>query len=154
MDIQHYVESILRLEFQRVRVESPRLEPAEIESLAYRAQIHAARPDLFPDPRHTAIALGFKLLPRAPRGLCGEGTAFGVIAFRWDPDPQVRGLRVLHGLAHAILCEETSGSNDADAWMLTGALAVPRTVVDVTFADPDRAAAHVPRWFVEARLST
>lgn len=151
MDLRGYVEHILAWQFDAVAIR-PACQLAELSSLAERAHYYAAVDDPFPDPRVLAVALGFELIPRAPRGLCGEGTALGRIAFRADPNRQTQGLRVLHGLAHAILHEERETNTDADAWVLTGLLAVPLRFVSLALSEPERATTHVPSWFVDAAI--
>ncbi len=151
MELRGYVAHILAWRFDAVAIR-PACTFAELSSLADRAHWYAAIGDPFPDPRVLAVALDYSLIPRAPRGLCGEGTALGRIAFRADHDRQVQGLRVLHGLAHAILHEEREANTDADAWVLTGLLAVPLRFVSIALSDPQRAATHVPAWFVEAAI--
>lgn len=151
MDLQRYVESILAGRYGAAETAPPTLELAEIDSLARRALYYAQRPD-FADPRHIAVALGLRLLPRAPRGLCGEGTALGIIAYRWDADPSVRGLRVAHGVAHAVLAEERGEHGDADAWLLTAAIVVPPWATEIVLLRPEIATAHAPRWLIDAAL--
>jgi hypothetical protein len=56
------------------------------------------------DMRHVAVASGFKIVPRAPRGLDSayEG---GVVAYRYHRDPVIRGRRVAEGLAAGLLTQ-------------------------------------------------
>lgn len=122
-----------------------------LESLAKRALAQASRPT-FSDPRHLAVALGFELLPRAPSGLCGEATARGLIAYMWSADPREVGLRVAHGLAHALLGRQFEASNDADAWVLTAFLLVPRSAVHTLPPSVVEQHARAPVWFVRAAL--
>lgn len=145
MTLRRAIECIFRGRYESANVAPPTLEFVALESLARRALFYAGRPD-FADPRHIAVMLGFKILPRAPRGMCGEGSAAGVIAYQWDADSRVRGLRAAHGLAHAILTEEIGEHSDADAWLLTAMLVVP------PWAMGDRVIEHrfAPAWFVDA----
>jgi hypothetical protein len=146
------VEHILRGEYDRAQVAHPRFSLDDFNTLAEATHAKAARPRLFPDPRHLAVGNDLTLLPRAPRGVCGEGVAFGRVAFEPSIDPREQGLSVLHGLAHAILHSEDGGSSDTDAWLLTGCLWIRRSTAAVASADPPRVATHVPLWFVWARL--
>jgi hypothetical protein len=152
VELRRYVQHILAGDYDRAELEPPRFGYRDLHHLARCAIEKAGRPRPFADPRHYVAALGLRLLPRAPRGLCGEGSALDVVAFRWDPDPQVRGPRVMHGLAHAILRTETGASNDADAWTLTGQLFVLDTQIGLARARPDLACAHAPLWLVAARM--
>lgn len=152
MEFCRYVQAILRGDYCAARVEPPRFSLADLGELARAALLKAARPRPFPDPRHVAVALKLKLISRAPRGLCGEGTALGRVAFRWDPDPQVLGMRVMHGVAHAILDGDSGPSSDSDAWQLTGLLFVPEHRVALARERLDLATVHAPPWLVMSRL--
>lgn len=145
--LERYVTGILRGEGEP----APMWDRDALESLARRSLARAGRPP-FADPRHLAVALGFELLPRSPPGLCGEGTARGLIAYAWSADPREVGLRVGHGLAHALLHHQFDGSNDADAWVLTAFLLLPRSAVQTYPSDAVEARAHAPVWFVRAGL--
>lgn len=123
-----------------------------LESLARRALATASRP-LFADPRHIAIALGLELLPRAPPGLCGEGTARGIVAYAWSADHRDVGVRVGHGIAHALLHRQFDPSTDADAWALTAMLLVPRAAVQTHRVDELVRLARAPEWIVLAGIS-
>jgi hypothetical protein len=153
MPLRTHVEHVLAGRYDRAGVPRPQLELADLEWLARQAHGYAGLPTIFPDPRHIAVAIGLRLLPRAPRGVCGEGVANGVIAFRPDPDGGTQGLRVFHGLAHAILLEERQVTGDGDAWALTALLIVPPRSAEHVRANMDAACAHAPRWMVEAALS-
>jgi hypothetical protein len=150
---REYVQAILRGDYESAELEPPRLDPYDLDELAESFHERARRPRRFPDPRHLAVANGLVLIPRAPSGYGGEATALGRIAYRWHPDPQVRGLHILHGAAHAILHTESGASTEADAWLLTGALAIPPRSMAFARACPASAAAHVPLWLVFARVT-
>jgi hypothetical protein len=150
--LRRYVEHILAGRYDRAGIERPRLEPGDHELLGTLVHDRARRPRLFPDPRHLAVALGFRIVPRAPRGLCGEGTAHGIIAYRWHADPRVRGLLILHGIAHAVLDREIGRTNDADAWAVTATVAVCSRALPIARENPSAAAVHVPEWMVLSRL--
>jgi hypothetical protein len=145
--LERYVTKILRGEDEC----RPLWARDALESLARRSLARAGRP-AFADPRHLAIALDFELLPRAPPGLCGEGMARGLIAYAWSPDPREVGLRVGHGLAHALLQQQFDASNDADAWVLTAMLLLPRAAVQTRPPDEVERCARAPLWFVREAL--
>jgi hypothetical protein len=100
-----------------------------------------------------ALALGNRLLPRAPHGMCGECCAPGVIAYDWSAGPKLRGLLVMHAVAHQILRTQPEESNEADVWRLTIELllpvrdAHPRSLVDLV------ALAWAPEWCVRAVMA-
>ncbi len=152
MPFRRHVENALAGRFDRAGVPPATIELSDLEWLARQAHGYAELGDPVPDPRHLAVALGLQLLPRAPRGLCGEGVANGVIAYRPDPDPGVQGLRVFHGLAHSILLEERNTTGDGDAWALTALLIVPPRFAEMVRRNP-AAVVHAPQWMVDAALS-
>ena len=96
-----------------------------------------------------ALVLRYRLLPRAPRGMCGEGTVPGVIAYDWSAGRELRGLLVMHGVAHQLLLTQPEPSNECDAWLLTAALLL--LACDLHRAGRAVfALAHAPGWFVAA----
>lgn len=137
MDLQRRIEIVLAGQHERAGLAPPLHDLTTLRSLARRARDYSMAPGRDPDPRWIAVALGFRLLPRAPRGMCGEGFARGVIAFRPDVDASMQGLRVFHGLAHAILWDEADDNNEADAWILSALL-------------PPHPSAHAPSWLTAA----
>jgi hypothetical protein len=146
------VEHILRGEYDRAGVAHPRFSLDDLNTFADAAHIKANRPRLHPKPHHLAVGNEMILVPRAPRGSCGEGSAFGRVAFEPSIDPQEEGLNVLHGIAHVILHDDNGDSSDTDAWLLTGCLWIRRSTLALAEADPIRLATHVPLWFVYARI--
>lgn len=60
------------------------------------------------------------------------------------------GLRVGHGVAHALLQQQFDPSNDADAWALTAYLLLPRSAVQTYPLDALEREARAPGWFVRA----
>ncbi len=94
------------------------------------------------------MAIGSRLLPRAPQGLCGEGTTAGVIAYDWSAEPKLRGLLVAHGLAHRILRRQPEETNEADAWWLTIHLLFPPCDVQPLTMCGVMDAAWAPEWCV------
>lgn len=119
-----YVRAILDGRGDTVRQPPPLWSPDALASLARRTLARADRPP-WSDPRHLALALRHRLLPRAPPGVCGEGTVPGVIAYDWSAAPKLRGLLVGHGIAHQALRTQPEESNESDAWLLTIELLVP-----------------------------
>ncbi|HVY65929.1 MAG TPA: hypothetical protein VHH11_13995 [Gammaproteobacteria bacterium] len=152
MDLRTYVERILRGHYAMARADPPRWARADLDELAESAHDAAQRPQPFPAPGHLAVALGARVVPRAPARFCGEGTALGVVCYRWAPDAATRGLRILHGLAHVLLHRTRDASTEADAWILTASLAVPRSRLTHARVDPDAASRHLPEWLVVERL--
>jgi len=152
MELRRYVQHILAGNYDRAGVEPPCFAYRDLHELARAAIVKAARPRAFPDPRHVVVALDLRLLPRAPKGLCGEGSTLDTVAYRWSPDPQLRGALVMHGLSHAILKNGSDASNDADAWTLTGCLFVLDTQVRLAVERTDLATAHAPLWLIAARI--
>lgn len=154
MTIPHreYVEAILRGDYERAGIPRPFLPIGDHESLATAVQQRARRPQRFPDPRQYAVALGLRLVPRAPGGFCGEATAGDIVAYRWDADPQVRGMLVLHGVGHRVLRHEAGRTNDSDAWLLTGCLGIEVSALPLVRRNPAIAMRHLPQWFVFARI--
>lgn len=96
------------------------------------------------DPRRLVLDLGLMVLPGSTAGCGGEATDGVRIAVRWSPDRRVRGLRVFHGIAHALLVRERWEHSHADAWLVTMDLAVPRAVARSRSAEDIVAQAHVP----------
>lgn len=152
MELRKYVQHILAGNYDRAGVEPPCFPLRDLHELARAAIAKAARPRPFPDPRHVVAALDLQLLPRAPKGLCGEGSTLNTVAYRWDPDPQLRGTYVMHGLSHSILKSESGASNDADAWTLTGCLFVLDHQVKLAAESTALATAHAPLWLIAARI--
>jgi len=146
------VLAIVEGRYDSVRQPPPRRSPDELRYIARVALATAGRPPLS-DPRHVALAGGARLLPRAPSGLCGEGTQGGTIAYDWGAEPKLRGLLVAHGDAHRILSARPENTNEADAWWLTVWMLMPRPIVrELTVAQAlDRVWA--PAWFVTAVMA-
>lgn len=119
-----FVRAIVEGRYGAIRQAPPLWHPDAYDSLAKRILSNAARPQ-FSDPRHVARALRYSLLPRAPRGMCGEGTAPGVVAYDWSAEPKLRGMLVMHGVAPQVLRTQPDDSNEADAWLLTIELLLP-----------------------------
>lgn len=153
MDLQRYVAAIFRGRYDQAETPAPSHDLDHLEAMAAAAHAAARRPEWHSSPRVMAHELGYKTIPRAPPGLCGEGTRPGLIGYEWDADPRVRGLRVGHGLAHRVLDRASGDSNDADAWIVTGGILVPRWVVRCHDPASIAARAHAPAWFVELRIS-
>ena len=147
--LEVFVRAIVDGRPDDVSLPPPRWSPDALESLARRVLSNAGRPT-WSDPRHVALALGNRLLPRAPCGMCGEGCAPGVIAYDWGAEPKLRGLLVGHGVAHQVLRTQPEESNEADAWLLTTELllpvrdAHPRALADLI------ALVWAPEWCVRA----
>lgn len=134
----------------------------ELAWLAADALAQADHPDELPDPRELVVALGHYVCEASPPrsvgaelvmpmppavhdGPLGRGR---VVLYRWHHDQRVRGLRVFHGLAHALLGDR---GNETDAVLLTCALAAPHT----TLAQAGAAyvavrQAHAPEWVAVA----
>lgn len=133
--------------------ERPRMERGEHALVADRVREVAARPRLVCDPVHLAVRLGVAVVDRAPIGVGGEVADERSIFYRWHPSPRVRGVRVAHGLAHAVLASWRWEHGEADAWCVTAHLLWPaelaRRVQSVAAAL--RVQPHAPRWLLEAQ---
>lgn len=138
--------------WEQAGLEPPRLYPYDRVHLARRARDRAGV-GWDADPRALAAALGLRVTPGRPRGCGGEATDGTGAAYVWCADRQERGLRVLHGLAHALLVRDRWDHSHADAWLLTCELAVPHDVCRVLIDDEIVRLAHVPEWFAR-RWST
>lgn len=150
--LRQFVTAILVGDYQAVALDPPRRSPEELRSMARRYLALAARP-VFADPRHIAVARGVDLIPRAPRGLCGEGTVPGTIAYDGAAEPRLRGLYVGHGLSHLILSPQPDESNESDAWWLTSYLLVPPSERDRRGWNEMEQLAHAPQWFTRTALT-
>lgn len=135
-------------------LEPPRLEAAEHRLVAARVRELAARPRLVCDPVHYAVRLGFAVVDRAPSGVGGEVTDGEVILYRWHQSPRVRGVRVAHGLAHAVLVMWRWPHTEADAWLLAAELLWPSELSRTVHcaATGARLQPHAPAWLIEAQI--
>lgn len=150
--LEQYVSAILRGLSDVAGAPRALLSLDNLDSLAKRILARAGRPELA-SPRHIAVALGYRLLPRCPPGQwCGEGVSRGVIAYEWSPDHREVGLRVGHGTAHCELEKNGERHTDADAWVLTAMLLVPRSAVHTKSPWELEDAAWAPAWFVREAL--
>lgn len=81
------------------------------------------------DPRAFALALGLHLLPTDDRE-CGGDEGYGdTIEYAWHRERRIRGLRILHAIAHHLLQRENWRHTHADAFLLTLELALPQVYV-------------------------
>lgn len=134
-------------------MEHPQLELDEHRLVATWVRDLAARPRLACDPVHYAVRLGFVVLDRVPQGVGGESTDGTTILYRWHESPRIRGLRVAHGLAHAVLVMGRWSHTEADAWLVAAELLWP-TEMARRVGCPTAGARlqpHAPRWLIEAQ---
>lgn len=146
MGTRQKVEKLFTGDWVGARLGAPTMYPRDRAEVAVRAWSQA---DLWPfcDPRQLAVELGF-VVGCVGIATCGrEGTADGVIWYRGHADRRERGLALLHGLSHALLAREGWRHSEADAWWLTGDLAVPRAVLRSCDADEIARNTHAPEWF-------
>lgn len=134
-------------------LERPRLELDEHRLVATWVRDLAARPRLVCDPLHYAVRLGFVVLDRVPQGVGGETTDGTTILYRWHESPRIRGLRVAHGLAHAVLVMGRWAHCEADAWIVAAELLWPTEMARRVGcpATGARLQPHAPRWLIEAQ---
>lgn len=148
-------ELILVGRYEEAGVEAPVIPPGEVIQIARRAYERAARPVPCPDPIHVARRHGVDVIDRVPQGAGNECCDADCIRYRWDRSRRVRGVRVLHGLAHC-LCEREGyrDHTEADAVILCAELALPTEYVRqcATLDDALTLARHVERWLLRAQL--
>jgi len=106
-------------------VEPPNTSPADRRGMARWMREKCARPTLFPDPLHFVVKLGLRPVERRITGFGCECTDGHTIVYPPFDDARERGVRLYHGLAHCILLRHGWIHSEADAWLLTGELALP-----------------------------
>ena len=110
--------------WERAGVDPPIMYPYDRVHTARRAMERAGH-TFWDDPRDLAIGLGMKVAPFNTRGCGVEIATRDTVLYRWSPDRRERGIRILHGTAHALLLREDWEHTEADAWLLTLELAAP-----------------------------
>lgn len=130
-----------------------------LELLGWYVYAAARLPARFPDPRHTARARGATLRTCTAARECWDGVDATGLCFPRCADPWEHNLDVLHRLAHRELNVYGHPYTDAGAWILTGAILLPRPLVGellalgLTIRDIQRQIHSVPAWFVKLRIA-
>jgi hypothetical protein len=126
----------------------PIMWPGDRQQAARRAR-NASEWTFEHDPRWFAYSLGLRVGKSAHVPCGGEVTGFGVVVYQDTSDRQDRGLRVYHGIAHALLEREDWTHTEADAWLLTLELAIPPSALREHGIEHVRRVAHAPAWAVD-----
>lgn len=145
--LKRSLELLLDGRADQAGLEAPRMYPYDRVHLARRA-LDATGFELGEDPRLLAVRLGIRTAGVAPRGCGAESSTSDTVAYVWSPDRRERGLRIFHGLAHALLLRERWEHSHADAWLVTCELVAPAAELG---RDDDELVrlAHAPEWLVE-----
>ena len=151
--IEHFVRAIIEGRHDEVEQPAPLWEPDALGSFTRRKLAGANRPS-WSDPRHNALKVGARLLPRAPRGLCGEGCAANVVAYDYGTCPKHRGLLVGHGTQHHLFKRQPDDFTEADVWIATGLWLIPPHHSHSMGLAEIIARAHAPEWFVRLVVSS
>lgn len=151
--LEQFVTAILTERYDLVQLAPPLWSPDAHDSFVRRLLARAGRPP-WSDPRHIALALGHRLVPRAPRGMCGEGCSPDVIAYDWGAGREVRGMLVGHGCIHQNVRRQPEESNESDAWWMTARLCVPPRDVHSLRDSEVLTKAHAPAYFVRLALAS
>jgi hypothetical protein len=110
--------------WERAGVDPPVMYPYDRVHLVCRAMDRAGH-TFWDDPRDLAAGLNLKTAPFRAKGCGVELAGEGVVAFQWCADRRERGLRILHGIAHAELLREKWEHTEADVWLVTLEFAAP-----------------------------
>lgn len=120
-----------------------------IREVAARALRDAKLSQTTPDPRHIAVRLGYVILPRARGDMIPNRR---LIAYSYDPDPHLLGLRVAFALASKLLEEHGSVATDTDRWHLAACLLLPTDELNRLRHPLEEPVATAPGWFVDAAV--
>lgn len=117
------------------------------EILATEVSLHHALLN-FPDPRQLVYACGFRTCPARELTACQSTDR--TVNYSWAEDERERGLRIFHGLAHAMLLRARMPVTERHAWSLTKELVVPRAWIRAGSSAEDLSMVqrHAPPWFL------
>lgn len=136
-------------EWDRAGCDPPMMYPYDRVLVARRA-VDRVGFDFGEDPRLLAALLGIRIVPARANFCGGELAGRDAIFLSYSSDRHLRGLRIFHGVAHALLLREGWEHSHADVWLLTGELVACAHVCTALELEELRRRAHAPAWFVEA----